>query len=340
MKSEPALLLQAAAAPAPRVSVVVPLYNEQEVLPALHRRLVAALADLGLPWEIVYVDDGSRDATAQLLRQLHVVEPTVGFLRLSRNFGKEAAMSAGLRAASGDAVVILDADLQDPPELLPAMLQAWRQGADVVNMRRRSRQGETWFKRATAHAFYRVINRLSDVPIPEDVGDFRLLSRCAVDALNQLPERNRFMKGLFAWIGFEQVTLEYDRAPRAAGTTKWRYRKLWAFALEGITGFSVAPLKLASYSGFLIAGGAFLFALHFVIKTWLFSEPVAGFPTLIVTISLLGGLQLIAIGVLGEYLGRLFMESKQRPLYLVDEYRAPAGGPQPSRSTTLPVHAG
>lgn len=327
MMNEPAHLLQRPSGThVPRVSVVIPLFNEEAVLPTLHRRLVAALAALELDWEVLYVDDGSSDGSARLLKHLHVVEPAMAFVRLSRNFGKEAAMSAGLRAATGDAVVVLDADLQDPPELIGAMVKAWQEGADVVNMRRRSRQGETWFKRLTAHLFYRVINRLSDVAIPEDVGDFRLLSRRAVDAINQLPERNRFMKGLFAWVVYAQVTLDYDRQPRAAGLTKWRYRKLWNFALEGITGFSVAPLKLATYAGFLLAGTAFVFALRFLVKTLLFGDSVPGFPTLIVTVLLLGGLQLMAIGILGEYLGRLFMESKQRPLYLVDEYRPATAG--------------
>jgi len=303
------------------LSVVVPVFNEQEVLSAFHRRLVTALAHVQGAWEVIYVDDGSTDGTARILRELQVREPAVGMARLSRNFGKEQAMSAGLRLARGSAVVIMDADLQDPPELIPSMLDAWQQSADLVNMRRRSRQGETWLKKATAHAFYRVINRLSEVPIPADVGDFRLLSRRAVDALNQLPERNRFMKGLFAWIGFVQVTLEYDRQPRAAGNTKWHYRKLWNFALHGITAFSLAPLKLATYAGFASAAGAFLYALNFLIKTLTLGEPVRGFPTLIVTILLLGGLQLMATGILGEYLGRLFMESKRRPLYLLDEYR-------------------
>lgn len=303
------------------VTVVVPVLNEEDVLPAFHRRLVAALASTEGGWEVVYIDDGSTDATTLLLKELQVVEPAVGFARLSRNFGKEAAMSAGLRLARGNAVVVIDADLQDPPELISEMVEAWKQGADVVNMHRRSRRGETWLKRATAHGFYRVINWLSEVPIPENVGDFRLLSRRAVDALNQLPERNRFMKGLFAWVGYAQVTLDYDRQPRAAGNTKWHYLKLWNFALEGITGFSVAPLKLATYAGFASAAGAFLYASNFLIKALTVGEPVRGFPTLIVTILLLGGLQLMATGILGEYLGRLFMESKRRPLYLIDEYR-------------------
>ena len=303
------------------LSVVVPVFNEEEVLRAFHRRLVAVLNTIDGDWELIYVDDGSTDATALILKELQTVEPAIGVVRLSRNFGKEAAMSAGLRLARGKAVVVIDADLQDPPELIPDMLNAWRQGADVVNLRRRSRGGETWLKKMTARLFYRIINRLSEVAIPENVGDFRLLSRRVVETLNQFPERNRFMKGLFAWVGYAQVTLDYDRQPRAAGKTKWHYRKLWNFALEGITSFSIAPLKLATYAGFLSAAAAFLYALNFLIKTLTVGEPVRGFPTLIVTILLLGGMQLMATGILGEYMGRLFMESKRRPLYLIDDYR-------------------
>ena len=305
------------------LSVVVPAYNEAEVLEAFHRRLLAALADAGVTFEVIYADDGSTDATPRILTQLRAIDSRVGILRLSRNFGKEHAMSAGLQYARGAATVVIDADLQDPPELIPAMLAAWRDGADVVDMRRRSRSGESWLKRATAYLFYRVINRLSEVPIPHDTGDFRLLSRRAVDALNDMPERNRFMKGLFAWIGFEHTSLLYDREPRAAGTSKWRYWKLWNFALEGITSFSVSPLKVASYVGILTALLAFAYAAYFLIKTLASGDPVPGFPTLIVVISFLGGLQLMAIGILGEYVGRLFLETKRRPLYLVDEFRAP-----------------
>ena len=310
--------------PACRLSVVVPCFNEEEVLPIFHTRLVAALAGMEGSWEVVYVNDGSKDNTLRILKDMQKASPSVGFAALSRNFGKEAAMSAGLRLARGQAVVVIDADLQDPPELIPDMLKAWAQGADVVNMKRRSRQGETWFKKASAHWFYRVINALSEMPIPTDVGDFRLLSRRAVDALNQLPERNRFMKGLFAWIGYTQVTLDYDRHARAAGETKWPYLKLLNFAIEGITGFSVVPLRLASYAGFLTAFGAFVYALMFMVKTLTVGESVKGFPTLIVTILLMGGLQLMAMGIIGEYLGRLFMESKRRPLYLLDEVKPAA----------------
>lgn len=306
------------------LSVIVPAYNEEEVLPIFHQRLVAALASVPGKSEVIYVDDGSTDGTAQLLRALHLADPMVGVARFTRNFGKEEAMSAGLRLARGEAVMLIDADLQDPPELIPAMVQAWREGAEVVNMKRRSRDGETALKKATAHAFYRVINKLSEVSIPEDVGDFRLLSRRAVDALNQLPERGRFMKGLFAWIGFRQTTIEYDRGARAAGVSKWRYWRLWNFALDGITSFSTAPLKVATYAGMLSALGSFCYAFYFLLKTLAIGDPVKGFPTLIVVVLLVGGLQLMATGVLGEYLGRMYIESKQRPLYLMYDYQAPS----------------
>lgn len=303
------------------LSVVVPAYNEEEVLPVFHARLVAALSGVQGGWEVIYINDGSKDGTLNILKALQLADPAVGVVALSRNFGKEAAMSAGLKLSRGDAVILIDADLQDPPELIPDMLRIWQQGADVVNMKRRSRQGETWFKKASAAWFYRVINGLSDVPIPENVGDFRLLSRRCVEALNLLPESNRFMKGLFAWIGYKQITVEYDRHARAAGETKWPYFKLLNFAIEGITGFSVVPLRLASYAGFFTALGAFVYALVFLVKTLMVGDSVKGFPTLIVTILLLGGLQLMAMGIIGEYLGRLFMESKRRPLYLLDEYQ-------------------
>ena len=308
------------------LSVIVPAYDEEEVLPIFHGRLVAALAnikELAGRWEVVYVNDGSKDGTLRILKELQLTDPAIGVAALSRNFGKEAAMSAGLKLARGDAVILIDADLQDPPELIGDMVRVWQQGADVVNMKRSSREGETWFKKASAAWFYKVINWLSEVHIPENVGDFRLLSRRAVDALNQLPESNRFMKGLFAWIGYKQVVVEYARHPRAAGETKWPYLKLLNFAIEGITGFSVVPLRLASYAGFLTAFSAFVYALFLLVKTLTIGDSVKGFPTLILTILILGGLQLMAMGIIGEYLGRLFKESKHRPLYLIDEYVAP-----------------
>jgi polyisoprenyl-phosphate glycosyltransferase len=323
----------------PTLSVVVPVRNEEAVLPELYRRLMLAITAVPGGCEILFVDDGSTDRTREILEQAAANDGRVGFIRLSRNFGKEAAVSAGLRETRGDATIVIDGDLQDPPELIPAMLGAWRDGADVVNMRRRARAGESWLKRATAHVFYRVMNRLSEVPIPVDTGDYRLLSRRAVDALNALPERNRMMKGLFAWIGFNQATIDYDREPRAAGSSKWRYWKLWNLALEGITGFSVAPLKVATYVGFATAFSAFAFAAFVFAKTLLFGDPARGFPTLIVVISFLGGLQLMAIGVLGEYLARLFVESKGRPLYLVDKLHAPSQAVQLPRSRSHVEHA-
>ncbi len=320
------------------LSIIVPAYNEEEVLPIFHSRLVAALAnlvELEGRWEVVYVNDGSKDDTLRILKQLQLTDAAIGVAALSRNFGKEAAMSAGLKLARGDAVILIDADLQDPPELIGDMLRVWQQGADVVNMKRSSRQGETWFKKASAAWFYKVINGLSEVHIPENVGDFRLFSRRAVDALNQLPESNRFMKGLFAWIGYKQVIVEYERHARAAGETKWPYLKLLNFAIEGITGFSVVPLRLASYAGFLTALSAFVYALFLLVKTLTIGDSVKGFPTLILTILILGGLQLMAMGIIGEYLGRLFMESKRRPLFLIDEYLAPQAmaGMAPEKST-------
>jgi hypothetical protein len=219
----------------------------------------------------------------------------------------------------------MDADLQDPPSELPKMVEAWKNGADVVNMRRRSRKGESVMKRLTADLFYSFINKISDIEIPKGIGDFRLLSRRAVDSLNQLPEANRFMKGLFSWVGFRQVILEFDRDPRVAGQSKWNYWKLWNFALEGITSFSTAPLKLATYFGLFCSLSAFAYAFYFLVKTLAFGDAIPGFPTLIVTVLMLGGAQLMAIGLLGEYLGRVFIESKKRPLFLVDEYLPPHG---------------
>ncbi len=305
------------------ISIIVPVFNEEEVLLIFHQRLIRCLSSLQRTWEVIYVDDGSRDASNKILRQLHSVTPQIGVLSFSRNFGKENAMSAGLRESNGEAVIIIDADLQDPPEWIPAMISAWQEGAEVVNMQRKKRHGESLAKRVTAHTFYRVMNMVSDVAVQQDVGDYRLLSRRVVNVLNHLPESNRFMKGLFAWVGYKQITLEYDRDPRAAGETKWNYWKLWNFALEGITGFSTAPLKIASYAGFISAVSAFVYAAYFLIKTLLVGEPVSGFPTLIITILFLGGLQLMASGVIGEYLGRMFVESKNRPLYLVDQYLPP-----------------
>ena len=302
------------------LSVVVPLFNEEDVLPDFHRRIAAVLDAIDADSEIVYVNDGSSDRTMALLTEIHERNPCTAVIELSRNFGKEVAMSAGLDAARGDAVILIDADLQDPPELIPEMLRKWREGNDVVVMRRRSRAQESLLKKSTARVFYHAMGRIATVDIPEDVGDFRLLSRRAAAALRQFPERARFMKGLFAWIGFPSTEIEYDRDGRFAGTTKWSYWRLWNFALEGITSFSVGPLKLASYVGVFTSFAAFGFGMKFVIKTLLYGDPVAGFPTLVTLVLFLGGLQLMALGVIGEYLAPMFIEVKQRPLYLVQRF--------------------
>lgn len=314
----------------PLLSVVVPVFNEDVVLPILHARLQQVLSQIPGPHEIIFVNDGSSDQTQAVLEALRLSDPQVAVACLSRNFGKERAMTAGLELARAEAVVIMDVDLQDPPELIPDMLAAWRGGADVVNMRRTQRDGESFLKKATAHVFYRLINRLSDVSIPTDVGDFRLFSRRAVDALNQLPESNRFMKGLFAWIGFNQVTLDYHRKSRAAGASKWPYWRLWNFALEGLTSFSTVPLRVATYVGLFSATGAFAYALYFLVKTQIWGDAVRGFPTLIEVVLLLGGLQLMAIGVVGEYVGRIYMEAKRRPIYLLDSYQPARNAPPPT----------
>ena len=300
------------------LAVVVPAYNEGEGLHVFHTRLAAVLDGLDMDARVIYVDDGSRDDTWAVMQALAQADPRVAMLRLSRNFGKELAMTAGLDHAEADAVVVIDADLQDPPEVIPQFVARWREGYDVVYGTRAERQGESWVKKATAAMFYRVIGRISATPIPADTGDFRLLGRRAHQALKGLRERHRFMKGLFAWVGFRQVALVYQRDPRHAGTSKFNYWKLWNFAIEGITSFSAAPLKLATYVGVLTALVAFGFGLWVVGKAIVFGDPVRGYPSLMAVMLCLSGGQLMALGVIGEYRGRLFMDSKQRPLYLLD----------------------
>jgi glycosyltransferase involved in cell wall biosynthesis len=310
------------------LTVVVAAYNEAEALPRLHPRIAAVLDQLRndrLDGRILYVDDGSRDATWATLQGIAAADPRVAVLRLSRNFGKEAALTAGLDRIDQGAALILDADGQDPPELIPKFVAKWREGFDDVHGTRVLREGENWLKRGTAHAFYRVIGRLSKTPIPEDTGDFRLLSPRALAALRQLRERHRFMKGLFGWVGFAQVAIPYQREARVAGNSKFNLWKLWNFALEGITSFSTAPLRLATYLGVMTALVAFVYALWIIGKALAWGDPVAGWPTMMAVILFLGGVQLIALGLIGEYLGRLYMESKQRPLYLVDSWRPATG---------------
>jgi polyisoprenyl-phosphate glycosyltransferase len=301
------------------LSIIIPAYNEEEVLDEFYRRLTGVLSKIDLPYELVFINDGSRDRTLQLLEGLGQQDERVVVIDLSRNFGKEIAVSAGIDFCKGDAVVIIDADLQDPPELIPDLIKQWQNGYDNVYARRISREGESALKKTTSFLFYRVIRGMTHIDIPADTGDFRLLSRRAIDALKQLPERNRFMKGLYAWIGFSSIAVDYHRDPRHAGETKWNYWKLWNFALEGITSFTEVPLKLASYVGGFMALAAFCYGVYMIIKTLFLGNDVPGYPSLLVAILFLGGIQLVFIGILGEYLGRAFAEIKQRPLYFVNK---------------------
>ena len=311
---------------ADRLTVVVAAYNEADALPRLQARIVAVLYAMpGIDGRVIYVDDGSSDGTWPVMQRLAAQDPRVALLRLSRNFGKEAALTAGLDHIDAGAALILDADGQDPPELIPQFVEKWREGYDDVHGTRIEREGESWLKKATAHGFYRVIGRLSKTPIPQDTGDFRLLSPRALNALRQLRERQRFMKGLFGWVGFNQTAIAYQRDARIAGQTKFNFWRLWNFALEGITSFSTAPLRIATYLGVGTALLAFVYALWVVFKALRWGDPVAGWPTMMAVILLLGGVQLMALGLIGEYLGRLYAEAKQRPLYLVDAWRPGAG---------------
>ncbi len=316
------------------LSVVVPAYNEEAGLREFHRRLCAVLSAHKLPAEIIYVDDGSDDGTHGLLRNLRAQDPRVAVVSLSRNFGKEIALTAGFDYARGDAVVVIDADLQDPPELIPELLSQWRQGYAVVYAQRTLRRGESLPKRLTARLFYRLMRRIGRVQIPPDTGDYRVLSRQAVQALKQLRERHRFMKGLFSWIGFPQKAVPYVREPRYAGRTKWSYRGLWNLALEGITSFTIVPLRIATCVGLVTAIGALVYGAVIVVKTLFFGADVPGYPSLMAVVLFMGSIQLLALGVVGEYLGRMFDETKHRPLYFVKEY-APATTPPSAADSPL-----
>lgn len=304
-----------------RISLLIPCYNEEAVIHLCHERVSQVIGGLGdYVFDICYVNDGSSDGTLNALLGIAGGDPRVMVINLSRNFGKEAAMTAGLDHVGGDAVIILDADLQDPPELIPDLLRLWKeQDADVVYGQRTSRLGETWLKKFTAASFYKVINAISRVDIPMNTGDFRLMNRRAVDALKELREKHRFMKGLFAWIGYKQVPLKYQRQPRAAGRTHWDYLKLWNLSLEGITGFSMTPLRLATMFGIMISIFSFLYGVFIIVTTITSGSDVPGYPSLMVMVTFLSGIQLMTIGILGEYIGRIFNETKQRPLYLIDK---------------------
>ena len=307
--------------PAPTLSVVVPCYNEQESIETCHERLTEVLAALNEPYEIIYVDDGSGDNTAALLQQIQAHDVHVVMVRLSRNFGHQPAVTAGLSASMGRAVVIIDADLQDPPQLIPEMVKLWRSGYKVVYGIRQTRDGETPFKLWTAKAFYRLINSLSDVEIPIDTGDFRLIDRIVVNVFLQMSERHRLLRGMWSWIGFPQVGLPYQRSPRFAGETKYPLRKMLGLALDGIVSFSVVPLRLVTALGFLSAGAAFMGIVYTLWVRLLTHSWVRGWAISFVGMLFMAGVQMLCLGILGEYIGRIYTESKQRPLFIELEVR-------------------
>ncbi|WP_404336280.1 glycosyltransferase family 2 protein [Sphingomonas sp. MMS12-HWE2-04] len=311
----------------PKLSVVIPCYNEEACLEMLHARVSgAAQAAVGDDYEIVLVNDGSRDASWQVMQRLSAADPRLVAINLSRNHGHQLALTAGLDLCAGDEILIIDADLQDPPELLTDMRQALRsQGADVVYAVRRKRDGESIFKKITAAFFYRMLDRITDTPIPLDTGDFRLMTRRALDAFLSLPEQARFIRGMVAWVGFRQVPFAYDRHERVAGESKYPLGKMIRFALDAITGFSTAPLRFASHVGLLLTAASALLVLYIVIG-WLMGAAIPGWTSLMLVVVVLGAVQMFVLGLIGEYLGRLYVESKRRPLYLVADVAGPVRG--------------
>lgn len=299
------------------ISIVCPFFNEDQSVGALFSRLIPALDRLGESYEVVCVNDGSRDGTLEALLAMRAMRPHVRVIDLSRNFGKEAALTAGIDAARGDAVIPIDADLQDTPEVIVRLVQEWKRGFEVVLAKRADRRADSLAKRLTARLFYKVHNAISEPEIPENVGDFRLMDRKVVDAIKRLPERRRFMKGLFAWVGFRSTTIEYVRDARVAGQSRFSAWKLWNLALEGLTSFSTAPLRVWTYVGLAVASLAFVYAAFIIMRTVIHGVDVPGYASLLAVTLFLGGIQLIGLGVLGEYLGRVYSEAKQRPIYIV-----------------------
>jgi len=304
-----------------KISILIPIYNEQEVLRHLYERLNKLAGEtLSYEFEFLFVNDGSRDKTLEMIKTYARDDARIAYINLSRNFGKETAMIAGLDNVTGDATVIIDADLQDPPELIPQMIAYWEEGFDDVYARRKSRAGESFFKKMTSEVFYKILQKSTNIPIQQDTGDFRLLDRRCVEALKQFRESQRYTKGMFSWIGYEKKEILYDRDPRAAGETKWNYLKLTNFAIDGITSFTTAPLRISSVFGIIVSGVAFIYILFLVIRTMFFGSDLAGYPSTMAVILFLGGLQLLSLGVIGEYIGRIFNETKNRPLYFIEEH--------------------
>lgn len=302
-----------------QLSVIVPVFNEEAVLPQLRERLEPALLACTQEYELFFVNDGSTDGTLPLLKTWAAHDNRIKIISLSRNFGKEAAVTAGLVAATGEAVLLLDADLQDPPEIIPQFWAKFKEGFDNIYGVRQDRRADSFFKRTTAGTFYTLYNKLADTPIPYNAGDYRLLSRRAVQAVLALPEHERFMKGLFSWVGYKSTAVPFTREKRAAGKTKWNYWQLWNFALNGLTASTTLPLKLWTYFGLFISFAAFVFAVWTAYKKMAFGNPVSGYTSLMVAILFFSGVQLITLGVIGEYLSRIFNEVKKRPAYFIDE---------------------
>lgn len=303
------------------VTILVPAYNEQEVLELLYQRLENLMnSTINYDFEILFINDGSKDNTLKIIQSLRQKDNRINYLNLSRNYGKEIAMIAGLDYAKGDAVIIIDADLQDPPELIPEMIKYWEQGYDDVYAKRRSRKGETWLKKFTSKMYYKTLQSVTNIEIQKDTGDFRLLDRRCVEALKQLRESQRYTKGLFSWIGYNKKEILYDRDPRAAGQTKWNYGKLINLSIDGITSFTTAPLRWSAIVGVLISIIGFIYMLFIIIKTIISGVDVPGYASTMVVILFIGGIQLIFLGVIGEYLGRAFYETKGRPIYFIDRY--------------------
>lgn len=299
------------------ISIVVPMFNEAANIETLYRRLTAVLQKIGRPYEVICVNDGSRDNTLAMLTELNNQDNHFKVIDLSRNFGKEIALSAGIDFTRGQVVVPIDADLQDPPELIVDLIAKWEEGYDVVYATRAEREGESWFKKWTASMFYKTMQRLTSLDMPVNTGDFRLMSRQSIEALKDLRESNRFMKGLFTWVGFRQIGITYKRDARFAGKTKWNYRKLWNLAVEGITSFSYLPLQWSMYLGLMVAFISFVYGFYMIISTLLHGNPVPGYPSLMVVVLFIGGVQLFTIGIIGQYIGRIYTETKRRPLYIV-----------------------
>lgn len=308
-----------------KISILIPSYNEQDVLQLLYERLTKLAGENNdYKFEFMFVNDGSSDQTLDILKRFADRDPRVAYINLSRNFGKETAMLAGFDHVTGDAMVTIDADLQDPPELIPQMIKHWREGYDDVYAKRRSRAGESWLKKLTSRIYYQLLQSATRIPIQVDTGDFRLLDRRCIDALREFRESERYTKGMFSWIGYRKKEILYDRDPRAAGETKWNYRRLTNLAIDGLTSFTTAPLRLASIMGFVVSLAAFIYILYLVIRPLFGVSTGEGYSSIMAVVLFLGGIQLLSLGIIGEYIARIFSETKRRPLYFVEEYR-PSG---------------